>query len=265
MAYPKGYVYSQNLQIWAERLKADKLRTYELMHIQPGDHVLDVGCGPGVDTISLAQVVGPTGQVVGVDHDAAMLAEASQRAVQAGVAGWVHYFQGEAFSLPFATGIFDACRSERLFQHLVNPALALAEMVRVTRPSGWVVVLDTDWGTRSIDTDEVEIERRLARFETEHMNHNGYAGRQLYRLFKQQPLADIVLEMRPFSSTSYALIRQGMQLEDCEAKALAAGVVTEEELRRWRRSLEQAEGEGVFFCSLMMTLAAGRRPGLSWR
>jgi hypothetical protein len=37
-------------------------------------------------------------------------------------------------------------------------------------------------------------------------------------------------------------------------------VVTEEELQRWRRSLEQAEEEGVFFCSLMMTLVVGRKP-----
>jgi ubiquinone/menaquinone biosynthesis C-methylase UbiE len=260
MLQAKGYVYSENLQAWADTLSADKQRTYECMHLQPGDRVLDVGCGLGIDTLRLAQLVGPTGQVVGVDADAAMVAEANQRAVQAGVSAWCHHDQGDALALPFPTGTFTACRSERLFQHLVNPAGALAEMVRVIRPGGWVVVLDTDWGTRSIDTEEIDIERRLARFETEHMNHNGYAGRQLYRLFRQQQLVDIVLEMRPVHSTSYPFIRQGMQMEDCEAKALAAGVVTTEELQCWRRSLAQADAAGVFFCSLLMTLVAGRKP-----
>ena len=260
MIQAKGYVYSENLQAWADRLSADKQRTYEFMHLQPGDQVLDVGCGPGMDTLLLAQLVGPTGQVVGVDADAVMIAEANQRAAQAGVSAWCHHDQHDALALPFHTGAFTACRSERLFQHLVNPAAALAEMIRVTRPGGWVVVLDTDWGTRSIDTDEIDIERRLVRFETEHMNHNGYAGRQLYRLFRRQQLVDVVLEMRPVHSTSYPFMRQGMQMEDCEAKALAAGVVTAEELQRWRCSLAHADAEGVFFCSLLMTLVAGRKP-----
>lgn len=55
-------------------------------------------------------------------------------------------------------------------------------------------------------------------------------------------------------------MRQAMQMEDGESKALAAGVVSEAELQCWRDSLEQAEAEGRFFCSLMMTLVAGRKP-----
>jgi ubiquinone/menaquinone biosynthesis C-methylase UbiE len=51
MAGRKGYVYSSNLHIGAERLRADKQRTYELMHIQTGDRALEVGCGPGMDII----------------------------------------------------------------------------------------------------------------------------------------------------------------------------------------------------------------------
>jgi ubiquinone/menaquinone biosynthesis C-methylase UbiE len=260
MIHPQGNVYSQNPQPWAERLRADKQRTYELMHIQLGDHVLDVGCGPGVDTIPLAQLVGPAGRVVGVDHDAARMVEANQRAAQAGVTASVHHCQSDALSLPFQTGTFAACRSEHLFQHLRTPAAALAEIVRVTRPGGWIVVLDTDWGTLSIDTEETEIERRLARFETERMRQNGYAGRQLYRLFKRQQLVDIVVEMRPDYTLQYTLMRQVLQLDDCESRALRAGMVSVEELQRWQRSLAQAAAGGVFFGSLTMMLIAGRKP-----
>ncbi len=50
--------------------------------------------------------------------------------------------------------------SGRLFQHLSRPEPALREMVRVTRRGGRVAVLDTDWGTRSIDALDVALERR---------------------------------------------------------------------------------------------------------
>jgi ubiquinone/menaquinone biosynthesis C-methylase UbiE len=253
-------VYSQTSQLAAERLKADKQRTYELMHVQLGDCVLDVGCGSGTDTIALAQIVGPTGRVIGIDQDAGRIAEANQRAAKAGVSAWVHHYQGDALSLPFKPGAFAVCRSERLLQHLRNPAAALTEMLRVTRAGGWIVVLETDWGTLSVDTEESEIERRVACFEAECMRQNGYAGRQVYRLFKRQGLVEIVLEMRPDYTMHYTLMKQTLQLEECESRMLRAGLVNVEELQRWQRSLAQAEAEGVFFCSLTMTLIAGHKP-----
>jgi ubiquinone/menaquinone biosynthesis C-methylase UbiE len=229
------------------------------MQLQPSYQALDVGCGPGTDTIPLAQIVGPQGQVVGVDHDEAMIAEADQRAEQASVATWVKHTRADVASLPFERDRFDACRSERLFQHLLEPELALSEMSRVTKRGGWLVVLDTDWGTISIDTSEVDIERRLARVLAERVLHNGYSGRRLYRLFKQQGLADISIEMFPTHITSYALLRQVVLLDRVEQEALASGIVTNDELDRWRFSLEQAEASGVCFGSGTLVMAAGRK------
>jgi hypothetical protein len=92
-------------------------------------------------------------------------------------------------------------------QHLHHPEQAMAEMVRITRSSGWIVLLDTDWGTLSIDIPEVDIERRLVRFSTEAHN-NGYAGRHLYCQLKRQQLSEIVIEMVPLYFTNYALFEQ---------------------------------------------------------
>ena len=118
----------------AELIKGHKQRTYTWMRLQPGHTILDVGCGPGTDTLALAGLVGPSGQVVGVDADAAMVAEADRRAEQAGCGAWCRHQLADAMALPLETGVFDACRSERLFQHVHNPAAILAEIARVTRP-----------------------------------------------------------------------------------------------------------------------------------
>jgi len=259
MSQPKGYVDQEYLSVIGNLLNRIKQRSYTLMQIQPGHKVLDLGCGPGTDTIPLAQLVGVNGQVIGADYDEAMIAEAEQRAEQAGVNTWVRHKCVDAMSLPFETDYFDSCRSERLFQHLPNPAQALSEMTRVTKSGGWVVVLDTDWGSLSTDSDETDIERRLARFLAESSLHNGYSGRKLYRLFKQQNLADISFEVFPVATPNYAMARQGTQAERIEQEALKAGVITAKELHRWQTGLEQADSEGIYFSSVNLMMFAGRK------
>ena len=259
MSQAKGYVDPEFLRVIGNLLNHIKQRSYELMQIQPGHKVLDLGCGPGTDTIPLAPWVGANGIVIGADYDVDMVSEAEQRAEQAGVNTWVKHQRADATSLPFATDYFDSCRSERLFQHLHHPELALAEMIRVTKPGGWVVVLDTDWGSLSIDSDDTDIERRLARFLAETYLHNGYSGRKLYRLFKQQNLADISFEVIPIATPSYVVARHGTLADRIEQKALKAGAITAEELERWQAGLEQADLGGVYFCSVNLMMLAGRK------
>ena len=261
MNAPKGYVDTGYLQSTADFLGRLKKRTYECMQIKPGDKVLDVGCGSGIDTIALSKIVGSTGQVFGVDYDNDMISESERYAAKEGVSAWVKHKLADATSLPFDTGYFDSCRSERLFQHLLKPVLALQEMTRVTKIGGTVVVLDTDWGMLSLDTAEVDVERRLFRFFTEHMLNNGYAGRQLYRLFKEQGLRNVSFEVFPMVNTSYAFSRQIILADKLEKEALAKNIITEDELRRFQKDGEQADANGVFFTTCCLMLVCGQKAG----
>lgn len=259
MSEPRGYVEPGFLQAVARShgIRQIKRRSYELMQIVAGQRVLDVGCGPGTDTLKMAQLVGPGGQAVGVDYDQNMVAEANKQAFVAGVSGWTLHTRAESYRLPFNARYFHSCRSERLFQHLppLRAVQTLAEMVRVTVPDGRIVVIDTDWATFSIDTDEADIERRIMRVHVGRL-HNGFAGRQLYRLFRQQGLTGISVELFDtlidYSSLSYLLGRS-------EQLALASGAVTPDELRRWRFSLARAQEQGCFFAHLGMVAVAGRK------
>lgn len=156
-----GYVDPDYLDAAARLLLPAKLRTYDLMELEKGHRVLDLGCGPASDTIALAELVGESGRVVGVDADEDMVAEANERAGAAGLAGRVTHEHADAASLPVDDDSFDSCRSERVFQHLPDPSAGLEELIRVTRPGGRIVILDTDYASGSIATEFSEIERRL--------------------------------------------------------------------------------------------------------
>ena len=124
-------------------------------------------------------------------------------------------------------------------------------------------MVDTDWGTLSIDTPEVDIERRLVRFFTECYMPNGYSGRQLYRLFIWQNLTDVSVEMFPNYVLSYAIAQESGIMEKAAQEALTAGVLTDDELRRFHEGLKEADAKGVFFASFSMFMVAGRKLNLS--
>ncbi len=260
MSEPKGYVDAAYLDAVARLLAPSKQRSYKLMRLQPGHKVLDLGCGPGTDTLPLADFVGASGEVHGVDHDAQMVLQANQRAQAAGVAARVVHRQADAAALPWPNDFFDSCRSERVFQHLPDADRALAEMVRVTRPGGWVVVVDADWASFTIDSDEPELERRLVRFHVEHSMHNPFAGRTLRRLFSRQQLQELTLVVLPVVLTDCALARKMLRLDHIAQEAQAAGVIDADELGRWQASLDRSASTDGFFASTNGVTLAGRKP-----
>lgn len=260
MTQGMGYVDPAYLDAAAALVAGPKRRTRELMRIGPGASVLDVGCGPGTDTLPLAALVGPAGRVAGIDHDAAMVAEADRRAEAAGVGAWTEHRQGDAAALPWEPGAFDASRSERLFLHLDAPERALAEMARVTRAGGWVVVADTDWGTRSVDTPESAAERTMARLLSERCLANGYSGRRLPGLFRRQGLEEVSIEVAPLQMHSYDLWRLLSRTEMAEEVAVREGWLSADEVRRLDDSLRRKDEEGTFFALTSLVIVAGRVP-----
>lgn len=252
----KSYVDADYLRVAGEQLAGVKQRSYALMELPDPAEVIDIGCGSGWDTMPLAELVGANGQIHGVDTDPDMIALADRRARERHILNITHRV-ADAMALPFEVATFDASRCERLFQHLRDPAHALSEMIRVTKPGGRVVVVDTDWGTLSFDSLEDDVERRLARVRTEHLLPNGYSGRRLHRLFVESGLHDVHLEVVPVWSTNYQLARDMTFLDATQQLALQQGIVATDELDRWQAGMDTASANGTFFVSVSVMLAAG--------
>lgn len=120
-----------------ERAEAERMRV--LLALQPGDRVLDVGCGPGNTLRRLVDEVGPTGLAVGVDPAAAMLT----RAVADTSADNAVYVRADGAALPFDDGAFDAVACFGALYLVDRPFAVIDELVRVLAPGGRLAILTT--------------------------------------------------------------------------------------------------------------------------
>jgi ubiquinone/menaquinone biosynthesis C-methylase UbiE len=146
-----------------------KQRTIDLLQLQDGDFVLDLGCGPGADLLALSKAVGVTGSVFGVDSSYAMIAQAKEQSRN--LKSRIELTAADAEGLPFEDGTFDACRADRVFQHLEDPKRALQELFRVTKSGGRIVVVDPDQDTLVIAVDAGPVTDIIRQFRREHITN----------------------------------------------------------------------------------------------
>jgi arsenite methyltransferase len=114
---------------------------FSLGELRPGERVVDLGSGAGIDSLIAAKKVGPEGRVIGVDMTPAMLEKARQAAEEAGLSN-LEFREGYAEELPVADGWADAVISNGVLNLVPDKAAALQEMARVLGPDGRLQIGD---------------------------------------------------------------------------------------------------------------------------
>jgi ubiquinone/menaquinone biosynthesis C-methylase UbiE len=225
------------------------------LRLQPGMRVLDLGCGTGEDSRRLAVLVGPTGEVVGIDASETMIAAARQRAEGTGLP--VTFHLGDAMRLDLATESFDAVRCERMLVHIPDPAAVLTEMARVTRAGGRIVVIDIDIDATILDLPGLDRDflRRAVHGMSDALS-TGQIGRQLPRLFRQAKLDDVgcrtALITCPYPFAQHLI--PGLLVG-----AVAAGSVTAAEADTVVAAMDRAEREGGLHVAAPFYIVSGTK------
>jgi len=114
---------------------------FSLGELRPGEKVVDLGSGAGIDSLIAAKMVGPEGRVIGVDMTPAMLEKARQAARQSGNTN-VEFREGYAEELPVDDGWADVVISNGVLNLMPDKAGALEEMARVLGPEGRLQIGD---------------------------------------------------------------------------------------------------------------------------
>ena len=232
----------------------------DFSRVRPGDRVLDVGCGTGVVARDLVERVGERGKVVGVDPSERLIEVAMRRMEEGGLKGRIEFRSADGAALPFPDGSFDLVVASAVFGHIPNRMEVLEEMVRVAKPDGTVLAFDHDIDTIVVNASDRELTRRIVHAYCDRYFASGWAGRELYGLFRQASLDEIRVLPLTHTSAEFRPYWERM-VERLSSVAVKTGVVSEQEAGVWGADLEKKGREGRFFASRSYFCLRGRKPG----
>jgi ubiquinone/menaquinone biosynthesis C-methylase UbiE len=230
-------------------LVARRHRSYELLDNGDGELVADVGCGLGT---AVRELAARGTRAIGFDSSAAMIAEARRRSDGAEV----EYARADATDLPLEDGALGAYRAERVYQHLADPAAALAEARRVLGPGGRIVLIDQAWDGLVIDGEPKELTRAIIQAHSDSLR-NPWIGRSYRRLFSEAGFADVTVhaEVVPITAPPLAEIVPKLAAD----AAVAAGAVDRGDGARWLADQRARLEERTFFAAMTHFVAVARR------
>jgi SAM-dependent methyltransferase len=263
--YVHGYDSREN-----ERLQNQAGSLVDLLHSDTaypsGSTVLEVGCGIGAQTVTLARR-GPDARFTSIDISAESLAEAKRRTESAGMTNMT-FRQADIFDLPFGAESFDHVFVCFVLEHLSRPVEALVILKSVLKPGGTITVIEGDHGSayfypRSDAADTaieslVELQRKAG--------GNALIGRQLYPLLVEagfdavqvSPRAVYVDSSRPALVDGFTKKTFTAMVEGVREPAIAAGLIRAQAFDAGIRDLYRAAEEDGVFCYTFFKGVASR-------
>jgi ubiquinone/menaquinone biosynthesis C-methylase UbiE len=237
-----------------ECTRAYKKRMHELLALQPGDEVLDVGCGVGHEAQRIAEIVGPAGRCVGLDQSGEMIAEARRRAE--GRDPRPTFVVSDAERMPLEAGRFRACWSERVLMYVREPAAVVGEMVRVLQPGGRLVDFDFDYDALLFDTPDPAIARKITHALADALP-SGKVGRRLPRLFREAGLRDVTVEAHIITGPFDVFQRLvGGAIE----RLLSSGALDRADVDAWWHALVERSTLDENYALWLGFIVSGRKP-----
>jgi ubiquinone/menaquinone biosynthesis C-methylase UbiE len=190
-----------------------------------------------------------------------MIDEARQRSAAFEIS--LEFEVGDAGHLPWDSNFFDACRADRVFQHLPDPQRALTEMIRVLKPGGRVLVIDRDWGMTAVDASDAATTRVVLNRVCSGIR-NGWIGRQLWWLFQNAGVINPEVGARTINIQSFDDANTLLDLLVVLEHAVAEKLVSKKVATQWVDELLARNDDGTFFATMTLYMAWGSK-NLFWR
>ena len=228
-----------------------KRRVAELLEPRAGELFLDVGGGTCEDARAIAGQYGS--RAVALDRSFTMARECRAR-------GGVLSIVGDASELPFRAQSFDGCRADRTFQHLSDPHRALSEMVRITKRSGRVVVVDPDYDTQVLEFPDQDLARRVLRFRADRGLRHGTIAHRMPAMFREVGLDRVGVDPMTLVVRDPSAVDNVMGLRTWASTAHRNGFLDADDVRKWEAMFEATVATGKFLYAVTFFITSGIKP-----
>jgi len=215
-----------------------------------GESILDLGSGPGFLACELADEVGASGRIVGLDISGDMNSIASQRVAACGLGDRVEIVEGDATALAFGNATFDAAVSMQVMEYLAEPDAALGQLARVLRPGGRVVIIDTDWDSLVWEATDRGRAARIAAAWNDHVT-DPYFPRSLAPRLSAAGFDVEEVRIVPILNTAFDAATFSYNIARLVAAYVPGrGGISNDEAAEWLNDLAELQDQGRYFFSI---------------
>lgn len=215
------------------------VQKYLARRVRPGAEVLSVGCGPGVLLNEVCELH-PSIRATGIDISADRVQEALQRNREN---PRLKFVRGDAQAMPFPSDSFDLVYSRMLLQYLREKEKAVAEMVRVCKPGGLVLLQDLDGQLLWHYPEEVSVQRAIEKVlaALAPTGFDPFVGRKLFWLGQKAGLKKLDVQVESYHLIAGAIEQRLLKQWELKldiaksqmAKALGSKAEAEEQIQRF--------------------------------
>ena len=223
-----------------------RLHTLNKLSVQRGENILDVGCGVGYLSYEIALQTGDSGRVSGIDQNSEMIRHAKKRCENLRN---TEFSEANANDLPFSEESFDAACCTQVLLYVNDVAQVISEIKRVLKPTGRIIIVETDWRGVVLNSDYDSITRKIFSAWDAAVPSPNLPVR-LAQLLVENGFCNIDGEAIPILNTEYTprQFSHGM-MNWITKNALKKGFITKEQSQKWLDNLDlKGESGNYFFC-----------------